>query len=115
MTAWFRRPDGVLVAAIHPAQVDRCLGRGYMEVDEAAAVEEIEAGKQAELNAARAADDLLARERRLATERQRKAEDRRTAARRVVSDACLETTPPQPPEAGPEVGQAVRDESGTVR
>lgn len=102
MTSWFRRPDGVLVAARYPANEERCLSRGYKHVAEKDALEEIESGKQAEANAQRAQSDADDRERRLAAERQAKAQARREAARRVVEDAQLQTDPAKPPEVDQE-------------
>lgn len=112
MTAWFRRPDGVLVAAQFPAQLDRCIDQGYEPVDEGDAIAEVQSGAQERLNDARADEDTLMRERELAAERQRKAQQHREKARQIVADAALEVTPPKPPRASRKAVAKALDEAG---
>lgn len=112
MTDWFRRPDGVLVAAQHPDVHDLFAQRGYTPVPEDDAVAEVESGTQAAMNAARVAADTDLREREVARERQQKAQQRRAEAHRVVEDAKLHTAAPKPPEADPEAVRRALAEAG---
>lgn len=114
MTAWFRRPDDVLVAARHSDQESLFIHRGYKPVDTDEAVAEVESGKQAELNAERRESDITARERQLAADRQRKAQARRDAARKLVADAQQpdpkgqDGEGPTPPDGKPADGAHTR-------
>lgn len=89
--AWFRRPDGVLVAAQHRDEAALFKTSGYEPIAAEKAEAEIAAGRQQQLNTERSEAESARREAEIAAERQRKAEDRRAAARATIADGL---TPP---------------------
>lgn len=113
MTTWFRRPDGILVAAEQAERAAVYEARGYEPVETAKAEAEVQSGKQAELagqlgQAAKASD-----ERHRVAEAARRRRERVARAQAAADEAGLAVEPPQPPrpdltenvaadEAGPE-------------
>jgi hypothetical protein len=108
--AWFRRPDGVLVAARFPDEQALFERRGYKPVRASDATKAIRSGKARKLAQQQKADSDRMDAEAARREEEKKIARRQAAARSIVNQAGLQTSPPAPPQAGPEADQTTAAE-----